>query len=242
MYRISFENNILRLLFIAFFSGLFSCSANSASTGYSNPFELYPNGIEFQVSRNQEIIGKHELFFEKLEDKKFRVGVEVKFRVIFLGLSIYQYKYQSEAIWHRSNLIKLKAEQDDDGEKSEVIVFKREHELIIKTGDSEVSCDHGSIPSNHWNANILKKEEIINTSTGELSSINIKNLGKEKIRAQGIFIFANKYSYTGDVEALAWYSDAGNWVKLKFKGKDGSDIEYECIKCGIISTIGQKFD
>ena len=46
-------------------------------------------------------------------------------------------------------------------------------------------------------------------------------------------ILATKDEYSGDISTLVWYSDHGNWVKMKFKASDGSDIEYKCIECGI---------
>ena len=89
------------------------------------------------------------------------------------------------------------------------------------------------MPTNHWNAEVLVRDKVINTLTGELSSVRITNLGKEKIEAQAKSVFATKYKYSGDIAALVWYSDGGNWVKMQFEGKDGSNINYECIECGL---------
>ena len=42
---------------------------------------------------------------------------------------------------------------------------------------------------------------------------------------------ATRYAYSGDLKADVWYDDAGRWVKLRFRGRDGSVIEYVCRRC-----------
>jgi geranylgeranyl diphosphate synthase type II len=42
---------------------------------------------------------------------------------------------------------------------------------------------------------------------------------------------ATYYRYTGDLLAELWYDDDGRWVKMRFKGRDGSMIEYVCRRC-----------
>jgi hypothetical protein len=81
---------------------------------------------------------------------------------------------------------------------------------------------------------------LINTLNGELSRVTIKKIGKEIISAQGRAILALKFVYSGDVDALVWYTDKGHWVKLQFAGKDGSRIDYECVECGLGTKLDEK--
>jgi len=52
-------------------------------------------------------------------------------------------------------------------------------------------------------------------------------------RAEGKDIAAKKYAYSGDFVTQVWYDSHGRWVKMQFLGRDGSKIEYECIRCGL---------
>jgi hypothetical protein len=40
-----------------------------------------------------------------------------------------------------------------------------------------------------------------------------------------------EYRYSGELELDAWYSEAGRWLGMRFKGRDGSTIEYFCRNC-----------
>ena len=42
---------------------------------------------------------------------------------------------------------------------------------------------------------------------------------------------ATRYAYTGDLDNEVWYDDVGRWVKMRFKGRDGSTIDYVCRRC-----------
>ena len=42
---------------------------------------------------------------------------------------------------------------------------------------------------------------------------------------------ATRFAYSGDLQNEVWYDDAGRWVKMRFKGRDGSTIEYVCRRC-----------
>jgi len=44
-------------------------------------------------------------------------------------------------------------------------------------------------------------------------------------------VFATHYVYSGELDTEVWYDDEGRWVKMRFKGRDGSTIEYVCRRC-----------
>ena len=91
----------------------------------TNPFELYPNGIIFNVLRNDEIVGKHRVSFVKLENNKFRTITQLNLQVNFLTFPIYKFDYKSDATWLNGNLISLRANQNDDGQNLIVKVSKK---------------------------------------------------------------------------------------------------------------------
>ena len=88
-------------------------------------------------------------------------------------------------------------------------------------------------PSNHWHAGVILENQLIDTLKGQIASVKISSLGIEKVLAEDRVIYAQKYIYSGDVNATAWYDEFGRWVKLSFAAKDGSVIDYLCTECGL---------
>ena len=227
------SNLICKNFLILFFVLVLPSVVKSTPLKNTDPLELYPNNIVFNVFRNDEIVGKHRVFFSKIGNDKVRVVAQLNLQVNFLSFPIYKFDYKSDAVWSYGKLRSLRSNQNDDGESLTVKVLRKNGWLVVKTRDAAFRTDIDTLPTNHWNAEVLVRDKVINTLTGELSSVRITNLGKEKIEAQAKSVFATKYKYSGDIAALVWYSDGGNWVKMQFEGKDGSNINYECIECGL---------
>jgi hypothetical protein len=227
------NNWICKNLWICLVVILAPSVVKSASLKAIDPFALYPKNIIFKVLRNDVIIGKHQVFFSRLKNDDVGVVVRLNLQINFLSFPIYKFDYKSNAVWHNMKLKSLLAEQNDNGEKIVVKVSRQNTILKIINQDSKFQTHGNTFPTNHWNPQVVMADKVINTLTGEPSLVVIKNLGKEKIMAQDDPIFATKYKYTGDINALVWYSDKGNWVKMQFEGKDGVGIDYVCVECGL---------
>ena len=199
----------------------------------SDPLELYPNGIEFRIWRDNKVIGTHIVSFTRLKNNKVLVNVKMNLVVRFLNIPVYKYNYHSRAIWLRGQLIRLFATQNDDGEVSNVEVLPSKNALIIKGIESIIRADLGTYPTNHWNSNVVFSKEVINTLTGHLASVSISKIRSENVSIKGGSVLAIQYQYSGDIETTVWYSTIGQWVRMVFKGKDGSNITYECVECGL---------
>ena len=198
-----------------------------------DPFKLYPEGILFDVRRNDETVGHHKVSFRKEVNDQIRVTSRLKLKVKVLGLIVYRYDYYSEAWWAENHLVKLLAKQNDDGAISDVKVSAKENVLMIDGPSGKFQGRSSLYPSNHWHAGVLSEHQLIDTLKGQIASVKIKNLGTEKVSAEGRAIYAQKYIYSGDVNATAWYDEFGRWVKLSFAAKDGSVIDYHCTECGL---------
>ena len=198
-----------------------------------DPFKVYPKGILFDVKRDKEPVGQHTVQFYKKENGQILVVSRLNITIKILGMIFYKYAYDCRAWWSENQLIKLTAKQDDDGTMSDVKINAAENVLKI---DGPSGRDQGSLslyPSNHWHSGVLGEKQVIDTLKGEIANVKIKNLGLQKVSAEGRSIDAYKYIYSGDVEATAWYDKIGRWVKLSFAVEDGSIIEYDCIECGL---------
>jgi len=78
---------------------------------------------------------------------------------------------------------------------------------------------------------VVKQNQVLNTITGLINEVSIRDNGFEKVSTERGMINATKYTYTGQLETTVWYDQQGRWVKMEFSGKDGSTITYKCKKC-----------
>lgn len=112
-------------------------------------------------------------------------------------------------------------------------------QVLVSDGQRDLSAPADIMPTNHWNAAVLSRNEVLNTLTGDIDRVQIEPLGPGSIsRADGQMLEARHYRYTGEIEADVWYDADGRWVGLRFEGKDGSEIVYRCERCGTSDFTG----
>ena len=208
------------------------------SLASSNPLALYGSEIEFDVFRDGERVGKHSVRFQKISSDNFEVIARLDLRVTILTIPVYDYAYHSQAKWKKGRLEGLFVNIDDDGAKSTVRASMQEGKLLVVGPKGKTVIPSAIFPTNHWNVAVLLETRVLNTLSGETSQVKITKQRLEKIRAEGRWIEATKYQYTGDIDTTVWYDDKGRWVKMRFPAKGGSIIEYECTTCGIARKRG----
>ena len=191
---------------------------------------LYGDRIAFDVFRNGSPVGSHTVLFR---DTSEGLAVDIAFTVdiTMLGLTVYEYRYRSNALWRDGRLDRITATVDDDGDMSEMRAAKDNGRFRIEAGSEVEIADAPLFPTNHWNADVLTQNHVLNTLTGTVADVTIAETGREKVATERGRVAATQYTYSGDVEADVWYDDAGRWVRLRFKGPDGSDFDYRCRLC-----------
>ena len=213
-------------------------SANPESISTVDPFELYQNGIHFNVFRNKELVGEHRVRFVRQENGQIKVNSKFNVELDVLGITFYKYEYNSEAWWSDNRLIKLSATQNDAGTLTTVQVSSDGVLVTINGPEGTSQARPGLYPSNHWHSGVLQNNQVINTLTGQIAKVSIHDMGEEIVRTAQTIIPSRKYVYNGDIEATVWYDQAGRWVKMEFSAKDGSTIEYDCVECGQKGSTG----
>jgi len=205
-----------------------------------NPVSLYGGPITFDVLRNGSKVGEHRVSFENRPSGVLVVDVDFRLTVTLLGLPIYRYAYQAVEQWCAGRLVSLWARQDDDGDKTQVKAVSADDGMTITGLQGTLRAEADLFPTNHWNAGVLSQTQVLNTLSGEVSSVSIRPTQRDLVEAEGRSVPATGYRYTGDIETSVWYDDLGRWVKMRFTAKDGSVIDYRCTSCGqsAIATQG----
>jgi hypothetical protein len=218
------------LFFLGGFGGPYGPALASQSP---DPLSLYGNEIVFEVFREAEKVGRHKVAFSTTSARDLSVTAQLELKVTFLSIPVYKFRYQSLALWRDGRLMDLVAKVNDDGETATVRALAKGRILSVSGPKGDLEWNETLYPTNHWNAGVLSQKHVLNTLNGEISRVRIASQGRERIKAEGRWIEATRYQYSGDIDTTVWYDDAGRWVKMRFTAKGGSVIDYVCTRCGL---------
>lgn len=205
----------------------------------------YGASVIFAAHRNGQKIGTHSLAFRE-EAGRQTITTTIDFAVRMMGIAVYRYQHRSEEVWSGGQFMTIASESNDNGEKyavqaqrdgANLVVRRREPQSFMKTstGDEAVEQKHwirevhsGSIlPSTHWNIEQTRQQALLNTQTGKIMRVSVRDVGRETVTTASQAPPATHFAYSGDIEMSQWFDDRSRWVKSTFKATtDGSTIEY----------------
>ena len=122
-------------------------------------------------------------------------------------------------------------------EGATLIAQRREPHSFVKTagGDEalerqrwirEVQPGH-LLTSTHWNIAQTRQQSLLNTQTGRVVHISVREVGRETVQTASGAPGTTHFSYAGDITMDQWFDDRGRWLKAKFKApSDGSTIDH----------------
>ena len=197
-----------------------------------DPLKLYGKSHEFSVLRDGIPVGRHIVSFSK-EGEAVRARSTFNVKITFLGFSLYQFDYRSEALWNAGKLRTIDIRIDDDSTQSNFNAMQQGDIFKVNEEIRGITSDSGVYPTNHWNKNVLAQTSVFNTLTGKMNFVTITRAGEETVAVRGGTVRATRYVYDGELKLVSWYDNNGRWVKMKFKAKDNSDMVYFCETCPV---------
>jgi hypothetical protein len=199
-----------------------------ASKGIANAELPIPNGnkLEFQVLREDSVIGSHMLTFDRAADGLI-VHIAVDLAVKFGPITLYRYKHRATETWRSGVVTAIDADTDDNGKKFSIHGRRSADGLVVEgTGIGRYTAPENALPATHWNRAMLDGP-MINTQNGQLMRPKVTSLGVEDIQAgQNRLLSATHYVLSGDVDLDTWYDATSRWVGIRFKAGEGSLIQY----------------
>lgn len=197
-----------------------------------DPVQLYGPELSFDVLRNGEKVGQHVVVFRKNADG-MRVESRSDIEVRLLFLTAYRFRYHSVENWRRGELTSLDATINDDGKLRRVEARREGAVLMVRTDAGEWQASSPLWPTTHWNIAQTAAPALLNTLTGNLNRVNVKDRGVETVMLGDGPRKARRFVYSGGLSCESWYDAAQRWVKLRFAAEDGSTVEYVCRNCGV---------
>lgn len=208
----------------------------TTSLDEQNPIAAYGQSVVYGIYRKNKKIGEHTLHFTHTDTANSRLLVEIESKIVVtvLKVPVYRFNYRSTETWIGGQLQSVDAATNDNGKKHKVsaerIADDMEHMLLEDKNGNTTKAKVG-FASNHWNSRVVSADKMFNTLTGKANEIVFQANGVVNIRLADnskSTIEATHYKITGQVNTDIWYDTSGRWVQLRFKGKDGTAIEYRC--------------
>jgi hypothetical protein len=200
-----------------------------------DPLALYGSEVVYDVYRKGRKIGEHHVTFVRsaVSDLNVRVQLNLSVDVLFIK-GAYTFSYSSEEIWRDKEVVSMAAIVNDNGRLTNTSITQENGGFKVIGSRQSYLTDSWLIPTSHWNRAQVDSVMLLNTLNNRLASVKIENKGFEKVETANGTVDAEHFHYTGDLRDIdTWYDRSGRWVKMRFKARDGSYIEYMCRKCGL---------
>ena len=197
-----------------------------------DPFALYGSDIAFDILRNGKRVGDHRVTFQR-DGERLIVTNRMTIAIEILFVTAYRFSYEAVETWAGGRLESLDVHTNDDGTKTVVTARAEGAGLRISGLKGSYVSARPLLPTTHWNTAQPTQDQVLNTLDGKTDPGPAARLGIDVVNLPHASIQAEHFEYTGELKGTeTWYDPNGRWVKLRFKGRDGSVIEYRCVRCG----------
>jgi hypothetical protein len=200
-------------------------SAPALAAGPALP--IPPGGrIAFQLRRNGDVIGRHELVFA-VDGASVVVSISLDILVKFALIPVYRYTHRGTERWRDGRFVSMDRKTDSDGTPQFMRASLNGDDLSVEGSQTKpYVAPKGTLVSTYWNQAMLQKH-VISSEDGKLFDIDPHPLGEESVPvAAGGSIRARHWKLDETKPIDLWYDAAGQWAHLTFS-KDSSTIIYE---------------
>jgi hypothetical protein len=185
-----------------------------------------PNGpLSFTVIRDGETVGTHSYRFQPTADG-LKVAVDTNVVVKMALIPVYRFEHHGQETWLGDKLAALSSTTNDDGTHHDLKVSASSAALEVNGDGAASRLPAVTLPASLWNRGTTTQGTLMNTLDGHAMAVTISDLGDDMVTVHGQPRHARHYAMAGDLARELWYDASGTLVRVRFKGKDGSDIQY----------------
>lgn len=183
----------------------------------------------FRVLLDSKEIGYHE--FRVLghpDDRQVEISAEFDVRILFI--SAYSYDHRNTERWSGDCLAGIEAFTNDNGDEFSVSGERAPEGFVVNTNQDSSRISSDCVRSfAYWNPVILESERLLNSQTGEIVDVQVRDEGPDTLNVGPHPIPARKYTLLmKDGPINLWYSPGGQrWLALEAPAKGGRTIRYE---------------
>ena len=184
------------------------------------------NRIAFQLRRNGDVIGRHELTFAS-EGTTLTVSIALDIVVKFGPIAVYRYQHRGTERWRDGRFVSMESKTDSDGTPQFMRAAFDNGSLVVEGSQAKrYTAPPGTLVSTYWNKAMLQPH-LISSEDGKLFDIAPHPIADEAVPIAGGGTIKAQHWKLDDSKPLdLWYDPSGQWAHLRFT-KDGSTIIYE---------------
>tara|TARA_E500000331_G_C17101273_1_gene645430 strand:+ start:188 stop:871 length:684 start_codon:yes stop_codon:yes gene_type:complete len=186
------------------------------------------NSIEFDIYRNNKLIGSHIFSFQK-ENDLLLVKSEIKFEIKKLGIVLYKYNVKGTEYYKDGKLIKFDSKTNQNGKEKYVNLYSEEKELIIDGSSYKGKAPMSYLLGTWWNHSIVEAPAQISAVSGRIIKQKVTFLGKETLNIGNKTYESLHFNFSSSDPKLkkdkklntdVWYDEKSlNWIKASFNKK-----------------------
>ncbi len=201
---------------------IFSSSINAHVDHYSKY-----NYLEYELYRNDNLIGFHKYKFKKNGDTLI-IDNQVSFKIKKLGIELYKYNAEGVEKYVNSKFtgFNSKTNQNKKEKYVNISIDPKDNNLIIDGSSYKGKADKEMIIGTWWNHEIVKKKAQISAVSGRIIEQKVKFIGKEDVKIGDKIYKTLRFNFSSSDPSLSkdkklntdiWYEeDTYLWVKAAF--------------------------
>jgi hypothetical protein len=177
----------------------------------------------YDVIREGTKIGTNVVDVERRGDA-VSVKISTKISVKIMYIEAYRFNHEETESWKGGLLVAFNSHTDDNGKDHNLAVTPAANKLDMLADGKHTDAPLNLRPASLWDRGFNAQNELFDTATGKLMAIKTKDLGDEKITANGVAHDTRHYKISGDFNRDVWF-DGDTLVRLKLQGSDHSIID-----------------
>jgi Family of unknown function (DUF6134) len=178
----------------------------------------------FHVTADGRSIGTHSFKVSGAAQNR-NIQSTATFKARALLIPVYRYVHRDSESWQDGCLKKIDADTDDNGQNYPVHGYSDPHGFHLTTGAMLPACVQTFA---YWDKSFLQQSHLLNSQTGEFTSVNSTRVGVERINVVGRPVEAEHFLLkTSKFTIDLWYSRTGEWLALETLTENGHRLRYE---------------
>ena len=159
-----------------------------AATGSQQEFR-------FRVLLDGDAIGTHS-FRVSREAGQETVEIDARFKVKFIGITVYSYVHENRELWRNGCLERIESSTVDGGDKFKVDGTDEGDRFQLSTQDGERELAADCVMSfAYWNQDYLRQARLLNAQNGEFLEVEVESGGVERLRFDARELSAERYAW-----------------------------------------------
>ena len=184
------------------------------------------NKLEFDLYRNNELIGQHIYLFDR-NGQNLSVYNKINFKIKIFGVTVYRYHSEGQEKYIDGKFDNFSSNTNHNKKKKFCKIYKKQNKFFIEGSSYKGNAPEDFIIGTWWNHEIIKFKAQISAGSGRILKQTVKFIGKETIEINNVIYTALKFNFFSSDPSLSkdkklntnvWYDEKTfMWLKASFE-------------------------